>query len=727
MHISYLKKEIILNILFFLVISLLFYFYLFTNLPNLFFLKLGAILIPLIILILTALKAKVGLYAFIFIFPLLNSLPVILGAGRFTPALFLFFGLFMGYILNRIIGLIKKINLSIYSINTFSNYYFSTIVAYIVFLTFSAIVTVIRYANFYPFITSKFYNLNININAFKANYAINWTIEHYFNYAILFLLIVLIFYTTRNTKDIIISNIVLISSITISSFFIIYQKFFNPYLGNYKHWVISSSFNSTFYDPNSLGISVVLLLPIFLIMIFNFRKKYINFIFFISFLFFLLLVFYSGSKSAIIGFIVAMIIFTVIGLKIIFKKLYKLNKKKKISLLIITITVIIIIIFSAVFFILSNNYSSIDTMQRTSETINTFISFYNRLGLVEALKSVSNYRYLLWERAWQMFRDYPLSGVGSGSYYMELPDYNWRYDRGFLQVDYAGNYFLQILAELGLFGIIFNVLLYIYIIIKYFSYYKNIKANKIKDENIFILHSFFISFSSIMLIFIFHPPFVIEIQLFFGLILGLMLSYIRNKSIKYGFYNKNIEKQKNINLKLTKNFNNFIIFIKKNALKLVYSIFIIIFIFSFVLSSIRSLSINYKQVEFNWSDKGWENNYGFYKEETIGNETFRWTSIDASEVVEKNGTKMIIPMKDTIPIEPEKPLSVKIFVDNILVKKVNIKHNIWTDVEIDMPDFDRDRFTLTLAFSRSWIPRELDLNPDTRELGIRIGEYRFID
>ena len=88
---------------------------------------------------------------------------------------------------------------------------------------------------------------------------------------------------------------------------------------------------------------------------------------------------------------------------------------------------------------------------------------------------------------------------------------------------------------------------------------------------------------------------------------------------------------------------------------------------------------------------------------------------------------MIIPMKDTIPIEPQKPLSVKIFVDNILVKKVRIEHNEWTDVQIDIPDFTKDKITLTLTFSRSWTPKEIGLNPDTRELGIRVGEYRFID
>ena len=141
------------------------------------------------------------------------------------------------------------------------------------------------------------------------------------------------------------------------------------------------------------------------------------------------------------------------------------------------------------------------------------------------------------------------------------------------------------------------------------------------------------------------------------------------------------------------------------------------------------MSINVGQNLYNIGRnyEGWENNYGLHKEETINDETFRWTSVDASEVVEKNGTKMIIPMKDAISIEPQKPLMVNIFVDNLLVKKAELEHNKWTDVQIDIPDFAKDMFTLTLTFSRSWVPKEVGLTSDTRELGIRVGEYRFID
>jgi len=66
-------------------------------------------------------------------------------------------------------------------------------------------------------------------------------------------------------------------------------------------------------------------------------------------------------------------------------------------------------------------------------------------------------------------------------------------------------------------------------------------------------------------------------------------------------------------------------------------------------------------------------------------------------------------------------------VDNKLVKKEEIEYDIWNDVIIDIPYYTKDKFTLTLVFNRSWSPKELGINADTRQLGVRVKEYRFIE
>ena len=155
----------------------------------------------------------------------------------------------------------------------------------------------------------------------------------------------------------------------------------------------------------------------------------------------------------------------------------------------------------------------------------------------------------------------------------------------------------------------------------------------------------------------------------------------------------------------------------------------LVFVTSFFISSFTSLSINAGQNLYDTKGnyKGWENKYGFYNEEIIDNKTIRWTSIDASESVEKKGNKMILSFKDAIPVETGKPVAVKIFVDNLLVERAMLEHDKWTDVLIDIPGFTGDRFTLTIVLSRSWVPKKMGLSQDTRELGVQAGEYRFID
>ncbi len=97
---------------------------------------------------------------------------------------------------------------------------------------------------------------------------------------------------------------------------------------------------------------------------------------------------------------------------------------------------------------------------RTFESIKTAISFTKKAGLFEGIKSISNKRNFFWVRAYQMGRDYPMSGVGIGAFTIELPDYNWKYDKGFDQVDFAGNYYLQLFAETGFPGLILVLIIF---------------------------------------------------------------------------------------------------------------------------------------------------------------------------------------------------------------------------------------------------------------------------
>jgi len=720
-------KKLIVRIIIFLIFYVIFFLYMRLMVEDNLSLILFVHSLMFIIYFLSLYKIKYGLFLFVFLIPLLNfqGIPFVT-QPRFI-ILFLFFGLFLGFLVNN-----TSKFLSSYSLENSRGIIIDSSIAkamfiFVFILILSSVVTIFRYSNFYPFITNNYYDLAINVNGVRSTDSIIWTIRYFYNYFIGFLFFILIFNVIDRVKDIINSIVFLISATMISAGVIIYQYYFNPYLGNVSHWVNSGRFNATFTDPNALGAFTVLLFPVYIGLLIYFKRWYLRLLILISISLFLILLFFSGSRTAFIGIILEITIFVIIfimrgfryikGRGVFYSKLIK----------IILTAAPIIILLSFTFFslyLIDNPDSSILEISLINRTVGTFktgIHYTKEFGIIEGFKSISNYRYIFGGQAVEMFKDYPLTGVGQGSYILQLPNYlatNWTgyLVDGKLGVDYTGNYYLQILSELGFSGIVV-ILFIIYLLInKVFNYFRVKKYLKEFENSDWLLIALFISFISMLVVQFFGPHTNFdEVQLTFWLIIGLMIVYIKVKQVKLQEKFKPLQICRRIRFELCE--------------KISMAVIVLIFISSLAISSATTLSINVNQnfYDIKGNYRGWGNNYGFFKEETVDGETFRWTGIDASEVIEKKGDKMIIPMKDAIPIEPQKPLSVNIFIDNLLVKKVTLEHNKWTDIQLDIPDFTSNMLTLTLIFSRSWIPKEIGLNPDTRELGIQIGKYRFID
>lgn len=81
-------------------------------------------------------------------------------------------------------------------------------------------------------------------------------------------------------------------------------------------------------------------------------------------------------------------------------------------------------------------------------------------------------RLLLWESSWRIFKDYPILGIGPGSF---RKVYNEQYISPQAKVQYLGhahNNFLHILAEEGILGFISFMTIYIYILYSSFQSYR---------------------------------------------------------------------------------------------------------------------------------------------------------------------------------------------------------------------------------------------------------------
>ncbi|MGZ8887863.1 MAG: O-antigen ligase family protein, partial [Nitrososphaeraceae archaeon] len=500
----------------------------------------------------------------------------------------------------------------------------------------------------------------------------------------------------------------------------------------FDYWVESGRLNSTFTDPNALGAYCVLIFPIFLSLIIFTKRWYLKLLFSILFIPFILMIFFSGSRSALLGIFLSLIIFFIYGIIRYIKYLATLNKRKRlINISVILVVILLIAVSLSGIFLtenkLKNGFLEVGLIHRSIQSFNTLVSHFKKDGLIESLKSISNYRYIYWNMAINMGKEYPLNGVGIGSYIIELPDYLESFETGFRQIDFAGNYYLQVLAELGLPGLVLILFLFFIIIKKtllYYNYKRRINEININDR---LLFGFFISFITMLVVLFFGPHTnFMEIQFIFWTVISLIIVYIKINQLKSASENNsNVLENKKLFPRKPLTLSN-----KLNITlgqKISLSLILLIFLSSYMISSITTLSIYAKQ---NRND--FENQYGFSNYDKLEDKMVRWTSIDASEVITKEGSILIIPIQDGYPEEkyikikePPEPLVVKIYIDNLMVEKIKLEDDSWYNIRINIPDFTNNKFTLTLVMNRSWVPKVLGLNNDTRALGARVGEYKF--
>jgi len=729
---TYIKNDIksfIYFILFFTVFFLYGKTLIYSNLAILFLVN----TLILIVFLLSVYKIKWGFYLFVFFIPLLNSLTVILQVKRIDIILFLFFSLFLGFYINILKNELKGHYLYSHGNRTLEFFKDSEItkpaVIFIIISGISCLITIFRYSNFYPLITHRYYDLIVNINGINSTYSILWTIQFFFNGIIGLGLFFIIFYILDDVKDIIRTVIILLFSNFIFTIIGFYQYFFNPYFGNTGQWAYDR-INATFTDPNALGSYIVMAFPIYIAVIIFFKRWYLRTLFIFLLSTFLVIAAFNGSRSAFLGIILSSFIFFVIGLlkliKVIVRKSKSSLRLKRLFTVLGVIVLVIIVVFCSLFISLLSIRIELKDMYRPETNIALFnrilntiwmsYNVYRQEGIIAGLKSISSERFFLWDQSLEMFKDYPNSGVGVGAYVIELPDYYVRSYGEVKIVDFAGNYYLQILSELGIPGLFLILFIFYIIIRKVFTYFRRPERIKRKSDHDWLLTGLYISFISMVVVLFLGPHTDFnEIQLTFWLVAGLMFTYITIKERAQG--NKPGDKFPGVLENKNNSKNRFDI-----AQRISLMVIILIFSTSLLTGSFTSLSINVKQDLCSW-----ENSYGFYEEESTNSRSYRWTNIDASEVIDRQGRVMIVPLRAGNPDIYEDDIFVRFYIDNFLVKIVRLKDDNWRDIRINIPDTGRKNMTFTVSASRSWSPKEWKISTDSRELGVMIGEIRFTD
>jgi len=141
-----------------------------------------------------------------------------------------------------------------------------------------------------------------------------------------------------------------------------------------------------------------------------------------------------------------------------------------------------------------------------------------------SLTRISSGRNIIWPQAINMIKDYPLVGVGIGTFPLELSNYCKLFNVDLKIIDYALNTYLQILAENGIFSFVFFIGFYIILFTIIFNNLK--KIHQIRNRGFLIIIIFIIFTCLLMFNFVSGTNyFEGQILYSFLLILLLLLSY----------------------------------------------------------------------------------------------------------------------------------------------------------------------------------------------------------
>jgi len=653
-------------------------------------------LIPTLFLvfIFTASKIQWGTLFFIFSFPLINNLPYLFGIAEPIPhaptALVLFLFFFFGWLVHNAFSQTKL---------NFEHPIFRPLFLFSVVLFCSAVVTFLKYANFFPFLSDYVYELIVNVMGGSAGGAIMSTVFFSLNYLTGIAFFMIFFNAVQSEKFI--KKIVVLPCIStfISLVFGLYQHFGNMKFGNNPISINQGLINATFKDALSFGAFLAMIIPLTLGVCFAFKGIIRLFSFSIA-LFSLYMVLFSGSKSGFLSIMISLILFLILS-SIITLNLIKARSISFKKTNWATFLIILLVITTLLGGIRFKNY--LNKELATSRTLLKVKSLFKQ----ENLKSIFYGRAdTLWKMAISMIKDYPLSGVGIGGYIIEVSNYSKLYATD-VTPESAENYILQVGSELGLIGI-FLVLCILWEIIKQVrrSYLKIPSTDNYK----FILIGAIAGIISFLLIIQTHT-FIgsYEIKYTFWLLVGIVFCLGR-----FG-------KGRNENLAQKPLFNK--------TQKIAGLIAILLFSGVHLWNSTHSLSLK-SCTEL----LGIKQDFGFYQhEKTNDGKEFRWTRSYGGLTLKIEKPVIAIPLLASHPDIQKKPVKVKIYLvkdffkHKKLLDEVTLTQSVWNTYEYDVAQEVGEEVILLFKVSRTWNPLKAFGTPDPRNLGIAIGKIEFED
>ena len=644
------------------------------------------ILIPILFAAfgLTALRLEWGILFFTFCFPLINSLPYFFGIFEPLPhapaALVLFLFFFLGWLVHHCFQTPKL---------SFNRPVFMPLILLSILICVSAVLTFLRYTNFFPFLMDRVYELIVNVEGVTTGGTIMSVIFSALNYLTGFAFFFILFNTVSKEGFAKRISRIFCLSICVSLAFGMFQHIGNLQFGNNPISIEEGLINATFKDALSFGAFTSMVLPLIfgLLLMAKGRDK----MFYLA-LFVLAgtMLFHSGSRSAVLsaGLSLALVFF--VGLKSFFHhvQVKSAPSKKRILPLSIGIAVIIVMIFTL-------------TVLRKDIFHSRAVERWEKLTEQDVSSLETSQRASLWKIASRVIREYPVSGIGIGSFIIEVSNFSKIYGIPIQCSESAENYFLQAGTELGIPALFLLFWMF-------WEIFKQIKGHKVRilsrDRD-----KFFLTGAAVGLF-----AFFINVQFH---------SYIGSYEVKYAFWFLAalvFSRGGDAQAKEEKTGCHKIAAVAGAAAVLITGAWQL-------WNATHSLSLKSKTEQL-----GIRQDFGFYEfEKTQEGETFRWTREYGGLAVNIEQPVIQIPILASHPDIKQNPVRLRIYLIKDFFKRktllddVRLSTNTWRVFEYRLPEEINREVILLVKVSRTWNPLRIQGTPDPRNLGVALGEVRF--
>jgi len=650
------------------------------------------VLVPLLVfgLILTSVSLRTGTFFFIFCVPLLNSLPNFFGLIGFSPLFVLFCIYIMGVLIHQLLHpLPLSWNISL----------FLPILGASVVIILSALITLWRYANFFPLYSNAIYELAVNVLNVSAGEAIRRVLFDALNYLAGFLWFFLVF-SILKTKEIVLKAVIILAISSSFAFtFGFLQVLVNRGLGNTDFWVAKGQINALFTDPNALGVYLALTFPLFAGAILAIQNRKQRIFLFFMLLFGTALMPHSGSRSGLLGLVLSALLVFIFAFKVSRSISDASPGKSKL----IRVGLAIIVICGGVLTITVMTAKDSILYQRIFRNKEIFFKSESR-------DDVLNARQQLWPTGFNMVREFPLSGIGVGAFTCELPNYYIKYGTGptrtsainresespMVLIDSSGNFYLQIASEMGLIALVMFLWIFVLIIKKGLG----VILKRSDGRQRFLAAGLISGILALFIMFFFGVHTLsFEIQIVFWLMVGLCYSISEREEGKT----------------------------QPNKLKVILvCVGVMVFAVVHIWNSVNDLSLLSRTRKFRLIQS-----FGLYQKEVSDGRQFRWTKKTAAMAIKMEKPVLLLPIHASHPDLAQRPLRLKIYTTQDLFKSKDLAADIvirdknWQTIRLELPEKTGREFLLVFEVSRAWQPLKILGTPDPRHLGVAIGEMSF--